>query len=126
MAKRSLYSKTVARTSSPISPGVQLGNMVFVSGQGALDEQRKVIGRGDIKAQTRCVITRIQQILAEAGLSLDDVVSTTVYLVNVADFKAMNEVYAEMFTKDFPARATVRTDLMAEGVLVEISAIAAR
>jgi 2-iminobutanoate/2-iminopropanoate deaminase len=126
LAKRTLYPKTVARSSSPISPGVQLGNMVFVSGQVALDEERKVIGRGEVKSQTRFVITRIQQILAEVGLKLDDVVSTTVYIVNIMDFKAMNEVYAEMFGPDFPARATVRADLMAEGALVEISAIAGR
>lgn len=122
MEKRILSPKNAASSSAPFSPGIQAGNMVFVSGQVPLKEERK----GDIRAQTRSVITRIQQILAEAGLTLADVVSTTVYLVNTADFKAMNEVYAEMFVRDFPARATVRTDLMAEGALVEISAIALR
>jgi len=110
----------------PYSLGTQIGNFAFVAGQIAQDNDGKVIGAGDVKPQTRVVIEKIRQILAEAGMTLDDVGSTTVYLQNLSDYKAMNEVYSELFKKDFPARATVRADLAGEGLLVEISAIAVR
>lgn len=108
----------------PYSLGTQIKNMVFLSGQISQDNEGKVIAPGDAKAQTRCVIEKIQLILAEAGMTLNDVVSTTVYLQNLSDYAAMNEVYIEFFKKDFPARATVRADLAGEGLLVEIAGIA--
>lgn len=110
----------------PYSLGTQVGNLAFVAGQISQDNEGKPIGPGDVKTQTRIVIEKIQQILAEAGMTLEDVVSTTVYLQNLSDYKDMNEVYAAFFKKDFPARATVRADLAGEGLLVEIAAIAAR
>jgi len=110
----------------PYSLGTQAGNLVFVAGQISLDNDGKVIGPGDVKAQTRVVIEKIRQVLAEAGMTLDEVVSTTVYLQDLSDYKEMNEAYAALFKKDFPARATVRADLAGEGLLVEIAAIAAR
>ncbi len=69
---------------------------------------------GDAKAQTRVVIEKMRLILAEAGMTLDDVMSTTVYLQDLADYAAMNSAYIEFFKKDFPARATVRADLAGE------------
>lgn len=110
----------------PYSLGTQVGNLAFVAGQISQDNDGKVIGPGDVKAQTRVVIEKIQQILAEAGMTLEDVVSTTVYLQDLSDYKAMNEVYASLFKGVFPARATVRADLAGDGLLVEIAAIAAR
>jgi len=110
----------------PYSLGTQVGNLAFVAGQISQDNDGKLIGPGDVKAQTRVVIEKIQQILAGAGMTLEDVVSTTVYLQNLSDYKEMNEAYAALFKKDFPARATVRADLAGEGLLVEIAAIAAR
>ncbi|TXL70062.1 RidA family protein [Vineibacter terrae] len=110
----------------PYSLGTQVGNMVFISGQISQDNDGKAIGPGDAKAQTRVVIEKMQLILAEAGMTLDDVVSTTVYLQDLADYAAMNAVYIELFKKDFPARATVRADLAGEGLLVEIAGIAVK
>ena len=110
----------------PYSLGTQLGNLVFLSGQIAQDNDGKAIGAGDVKAQTAVVIDKIEQILAEAGMGLADVMSTTVYLQSLADYAAMNEVYSSRFKGVMPARATVRADLAGEGLLVEISAIAAR
>ncbi|MEW6334567.1 MAG: RidA family protein [Thermodesulfobacteriota bacterium] len=110
----------------PFSAGIQVGNLVFVSGQISRDRDGKLVGPGDIKTQTRVVIERIGAILAEAGMTLEDVVSTTVYLQDLKDYKDMNEVYAALFKRDFPARATIRADLAGEGLLVEIAAIAAR
>ena len=108
------------------SLGTQVGNMVFISGQISQDNDGKAIGPGDAKAQTRVVIEKMQLILAEAGMTLDDVVSTTVSLQDLADYAAMNSVYIEFFKKDFPARATVRADLAGEGLLVEIAGIAVK
>jgi 2-iminobutanoate/2-iminopropanoate deaminase len=110
----------------PYSLGTQLGNLAFLSGQIAQDNDGKAIGAGDVRAQTTVVIDKIEQILAEAGMGLDDVMSTTVYLQSLADYPAMNEVYSARFRGVMPARATVRADLAGEGLLVEISAIAAR
>jgi reactive intermediate/imine deaminase len=110
----------------PYSLGTQLGNLVFLAGQIAQDNDGKTIGSGDVKAQTAVVIDKIEQILGEAGMGLADVMSTTVYLQSLADYAAMNEVYRSRFTGVMPARATVRADLAGEGLLVEISAIAAR
>lgn len=110
----------------PYSLGTQISNMVFMSGQISQDNDGKVIAPGDAKAQTRCVIEKMQLILEEAGMTLNDVVSTTVYLQSLSDYAAMNEAYVEFFKKDFPARATVRADLAGEGLLVEISGIAVK
>jgi 2-iminobutanoate/2-iminopropanoate deaminase len=72
------------------------------------------------------VIEKMQLILAQANMTLDDVVSTTVYLQNLSDYAGMNIVYSEFFKRDFPARATVRADLAGDGLLVEISGIAVK
>lgn len=125
MSKKALQPKKwVPR--GPYSLGTQIKNMVFISGQIAQDNEGKAIAPGDAKAQTRCVIEKMQLILGEAGMTLDDVMSTTVYLQDLSDYAAMNAAYVEFFKKDFPARATVRADLAGEGLLVEISGIAVK
>lgn len=110
----------------PYNLGTQVGDLAFLSGQIAQANDGEVIGAGDVKAQTHVVIDKIEEILAEAGMGLDDVVSTTVYLQTLDDYAVMNEVYSSRFESEFPARATVRADLAGDGLLVEISAIAAR
>lgn len=125
MAKKILKPKNWI-PAGPYSLGTQIGNFAFLSGQIAMANDGSVIGSGDVKAQTEVVIDKIEEILAEAGMGLADVASTTVYLQSLGDYKAMNEVYSKRFKSDFPARATVRADLAGEGLLVEISVIAAR
>jgi 2-iminobutanoate/2-iminopropanoate deaminase len=110
----------------PFSLGTKVGNMVFIAGQISQDNNGKAIGPGDVKHQTKVVIEKMQLILAEADMTLDDVVSTTVYLQNLSDYAGMNVIYSEFFKRDFPARATVRADLAGEGLLVEISGIAVK
>jgi reactive intermediate/imine deaminase len=110
----------------PFSLGTKVGNMVFIAGQISQDNDGKTIGSGDVKHQTRVVIEKMQLILAQASMTLDDVVSTTVYLQNLSDYAGMNIIYSEFFERDFPARATVRADLAGEGLLVEISGIAVK
>ncbi|MDO8863780.1 RidA family protein [Haliea sp. E1-2-M8] len=124
MAKKILKPKNWI-PAGPFSLGTQVGNLAFLAGQIPVENDGSTIGVGDVKAQTEVVIDKIEEILAEAGMGLPDVVSTTVYLQSLSDYAAMNEVYSKRFGGDFPARATIRADLAGEGLLVEISAIAA-
>src|SRR5207253_2282441 len=97
---------------------------VFVSGQVPIDPATGQMIDGDIAAQTHRVFQNVRAILAAAGLSLDHVVKTTVFLKDMGDFTAMNEVYATYFTGDAPARATVEASRLPRDARVEIEAIA--
>ncbi len=99
--------------------------MVFISGQIPVNPATGEIPEG-IKAQTAQSIANIKAILAEYGLTIDNVVKTTVFLADMADFTAMNEVYAESFTAPFPARSAVAVRELPKQVLVEIETIAVR
>jgi len=125
MAKKALVPKNWI-PGGPYSLGTQVGNMAFLSGQISLANDGTVIGEGDVKAQTEVVIDKMVEILDDAGMTLDDIVSTTIYLQTLDDYAGMNEVYSVRFKEPFPARATVRADLAGAGLLVEISAIAVR
>ena len=110
----------------PYSQAVQTGNMLFVSGQIPIDPATGVFAGEDITTQTHQSLTNIKNILAAAGYSLKDVVKTTVLLADIADFAAMNAVYAEYFTENKPARAAFAVKDLPRGALVEIEAIAAK
>ena len=110
----------------PYSQAVQTGNMLFVSGQIPIDPATGVFAGEDITAQTHQSLTNIKNILAAAGYSMNDVVKTTVLLADIADFTAMNAVYAEYFTENKPARAAFAVKDLPRGALVEIEAIAAK
>ena len=125
-------SKKVIRTNqapAPVGPYNQAiatsGQMLFVAGQVPLDPQSgKVVGE-DITAQTQQVMTNIEAILTEAGASWDNVVKTSVFLTDLANFSPMNQVYAEYFAEDTaPARACVEVSRLPKDVLVEIECIA--
>ena len=106
----------------PFSPGVKFGDFVFVSGQGPIDQNGKVIV-GDIKAQTRATLENFRRVLVAAGSSLDNVLQMTVYLSDLDDFQGMNEAYSEFFSDPKPARTTVSAELLF-GMKVEIQGIA--
>ena len=110
----------------PYSQAVQTGNMLFVSGQIPIDPATGVFAGEDITTQTHQSLTNIKNILAAAGYSLKDVVKTTVLLADIADFAAMNAVYAEYFAENKPARAAFAVKDLPRGALVEIEAIAAK
>ena len=110
----------------PYSQAVQAGNMLFVSGQIPIDPATGAFAGDDIVTQTRQSLTNVQNILAAAGYTCADVVKTTVLLADIADFAAMNAVYAEFFTGDCPARACFAVKDLPKGALVEIEAIASR
>ena len=109
----------------PYSQGIDVGSIVFVSGQIPVDPATGAIAEG-ITAQTTQSLANVKAILAEAGLTVDNVVKTTVFLADMGDFTAMNEVYASVFTAPFPARSAVAVKTLPINVLVEIEVIAVR
>jgi len=109
---------------APYSPGAKAGNAVYVSGTLAIDKDGKTVGVGDVKAQTRFVIESIRSVLEAAGGSLKDIAFNHIFLADLKDYAAMNEVYREYFPKDPPARYCIRADLVKPEFLVEIASIA--
>jgi len=108
----------------PYSQAIRVGDFVFTAGQLAIDPATAELVEGGIEEQTRQVLRNIAAVLEEAGSSIDKVVKTTVFLKDMGDFKAMNEVYGEFFANEPPARSTVEVANLALGALVEIDAIA--
>jgi len=108
----------------PYSQAVRSGSFLFCSGQIPLDPATGQLVEGGIEAQTAQVLDNLTAVLAAAGLTLRDVVKTTVFLVSMDDFPAMNEVYARSFDEDPPARSTIGVAALPKGARVEIEAIA--
>src|SRR5687767_6014019 len=109
---------------APYSPGTKAGNVVYVSGTLALDAQGKIVGVGDVKAQTRHVLESIRSVLAAAGGSMADITFNHIFLKDLGDYAAMNEVYREFFPANPPARYCIRADLVKPEFLVEVASIA--
>ena len=109
---------------APYSQAVKANGLVFVSGQLSVRPGEKELTGGDVAAQTEQVFANLRAILEEAGTSLDNLVKTTVFLQNLGDFAAMNEVYARHVGDRPPARSTVEVAKLPSGALVEIEAIA--
>jgi 2-iminobutanoate/2-iminopropanoate deaminase len=107
----------------PYSQAIRAGDFLFVSGQIPLDPATGALVDGDVRAQTRRVLENLSAVVAAGGASLDRVVKTTVYLVDMNDFPAMNEVYASFFGAPAPARATVQVGRLPKDVRVEIDAV---
>ena len=109
----------------PYSQGVIAGGLLFVSGQIAIDPATNQLVSGDIEAQTEQVMSNLLAVLKAAKMGADNVVKTTVYLTDLADFTRMNEVYARFLGKTPPARSTIQAAALPRGVKVEIDVIAA-
>ena len=109
---------------APYSPGSRAGNTVYVSGILALDTDGKLVGDGDVRAQTRHVIESIKAVVEAAGGTLDDVAYNAIFLKDLADYAAMNEIYKEYFGTNPPARYCIEAKLVKPEFLVEISSIA--
>jgi 2-iminobutanoate/2-iminopropanoate deaminase len=103
-----------------------VGNLVYTSGQIPIDSATGSFVEGGIKEQTRQSLNNVKAILKEAGLGMGNVVKTTVFMADMADFAAMNEVYAEFFGEPYPARSAVAVKTLPKGALVEIEVIAAK
>ena len=123
MTREAIQPNGVPAPVPPYSPVVATGDLVFTAGQVAMDPAGAIVA-GGVAEQTEQVLRNVAACMAAAGCSLDDVVKTTVFLDDLADFPAFNEIYARHFTRPFPARTTVQAGL-APGVLVEIEAVGA-
>ena len=121
-----IYTPNAPAAIGPSSQAVQAGNMLFVSGQIPVDPATGAFAGDDIVTQTKQSLTNVKNILEAAGYSLNDVVKTTVLLADIADFAAMNAVYAEFFSENKPARACFAVKDLPKAALVEIEAIACK
>ncbi|WP_370860442.1 RidA family protein [Parabacteroides faecis] len=123
--------KVIATTNAPAAIGpysqaVQVGNMLFASGQLGIDPATGNFVEGAVKEQTAQAFKNVKAILTEAGYDISDVVKTTVFLADMGDFSAMNEVYASQFEGAFPARSAVAVKTLPKNGLVEIEVIAVK
>ena len=108
----------------PYSQAVKYENLLFISGQIAIDPKTQEFIGGDVEKQTERVMENIKAVLEEAGLNFNHVIKTTIYLKNINDFEKVNEVYGRYFSEHKPARATVEVSNLPKGALVEIEVIA--
>ncbi len=119
-----IQSSAAPAAIGPYSQAIRGGNTVYVSGQLPIDPATGEFAGPDIASQTRQSLTNIRNILAEAGMSMANVTKTTVLLADIAEFGAMNEVYAEFFTEPYPARAAFQAAALPKGAKVEIECVA--
>lgn len=126
MAKESIVSNSAPQAIGPYSQAVRIGNIVYTSGQIPIDPTSTELVLGGIEEQTRQVFNNLDAVLSAAGTSLDNIVKTTVFLINMDDFAKVNEVYASYFAADsvLPARSAVQVARLPKNALVEIEAIA--
>jgi reactive intermediate/imine deaminase len=124
MPKKVIRSPKVADSSLPISQATLAVNVLYLYGAVALNERGEIVGKGDIRAQTRQALENIKALVEAAGGTLFDVTQTTVYLTDLTNSAGMNEVYRTYFPVDPPARATVRVDLGHPDFLLEIQGTA--
>lgn len=124
MPKQVIQSPKVAASSLPISQATLAGGVLYLYGAVAFNERGELVGKGDIRAQTRQALENIKALVEAAGGTMRDVTQTTVYLTDLANGAGMNEVYRTYFPVDPPARATVRVDLGHPDFLIEIQGTA--
>lgn len=110
----------------PYSQAIEINGFVYASGQLPINPATGAFPEGGVKEQTRQSILNVKAILEEAGLALSNVVKTTVYLADMGDFAAMNEVYSQFFAQPFPARSAIAVKALPKGALVEVEVVAAR
>ena len=123
---KAITTKKAPGAIGPYSQAIEVGSMVYTSGQIPIDPATGVFVDGGIKEQTRQSLLNVKEILEEAGLTMAHVVKTTVFMADMADFADMNGVYAEFFTAPFPARSAVAVKSLPKGALVEIEVVAAK
>ena len=124
--KKVISTSTAPAAIGPYSQAIQVGNLVFASGQIPINPATGNFVEGGVKEQARQSLTNVKAILEEAGLTLDNVVKTTVFLADMNDFADVNAVYAEFFAEPYPARSAVAVKALPKGALVEIEVIAAQ
>jgi 2-iminobutanoate/2-iminopropanoate deaminase len=123
--KQVIYTSNAPAAIGPYSQAVKVGNFVFLSGQLGINPATGGFVSDSVTGQTAQVFNNIKAILAEAGLTLDQVVKATVFLADMTDFAAVNEVYAQHFNEPYPARSAFAVKTLPKNALVEIEVIAA-
>jgi 2-iminobutanoate/2-iminopropanoate deaminase len=123
--KKNIIASNKFPVFGPYSAAVEANDFIFISGQLPIDPANGEI-INDIKTATRQVLMNIQTILEKTGLDMSHVVKTTIFLKNIADFSAVNEIYAGFFPQEPPARSTIEASVLPKGALIEIEAIAIR
>ena len=119
-----ISTKQAPAAIGPYSQAIQVGNLVYTSGQIPIDPATGAFVEGGIKEQTRQSLSNVRAILEEAGLTMANVVKTTVFFADMADFAEMNAVYAEFFSEPYPARSAVAVKTLPKGALIEIEVVA--
>ena len=126
MSNLAIHTDLAPAAIGPYSQAIQAGNTIYVSGQLPIDPATGAFAGDDIASQTRQSLTNLKNILNAAGAEMSDVVKTTVYLANIADFTAMNAVYGEFFAAPYPARAAFEVACLPKNALVEIECVAVK
>ena len=124
MERKIIYSSSAPDPIGPYSQAIKIGNLIFTSGQIAIESRTGKIVEGNVTAQTEQVLENLKAVLEEAGSSFQKVVKTTIFLKNMSDFGEVNEVYGNHFGESLPARSTVEVARLPKDVLVEIECIA--
>ena len=122
--KKIIHTDHAPKAVGPYSQAVQMGDMLFCSGQIAIDPKTQEVFTGDIRQQTEMVLANIEAVLKASELSFNHIVKTTIFLTSMSDFAAVNEVYGKRFEKNPPARSTVAVAGLPKGVHVEIEVLA--
>jgi 2-iminobutanoate/2-iminopropanoate deaminase len=125
-ARRQVTTDAAPRALGPYSQGVVVGNMLFVSGQIGLDASTGKLVAGGVVPEAEQVLENLLAVIHAAGFTRADVVKTTVYVTDLGDFQAINDVYGRYFEQPYPARATVQVVALPKGGRIEIDAIAVR
>ena len=123
--KKVISTTKASAAIGPYSQAIQVGNLVYTYGQLPIDPATGNFPEGGIKEQTRQSLFNVKAILEEAGLTMSNVVKTTVFMADMNDFADMNAVYAEFFSEPYPARSAVAVKTLPKGALVEIEVVAA-
>ena len=121
---KTIHTEQAPKAVGPYSQAIEVGGFVFASGQLPIDPATGTFAEGGIKEQTRQLLTNAQAVLRAAGIDLTHVVKTTVFLSDIDNFAAMNEVYAEFFKELYPARSAFAVKTLPKGALVEVECIA--
>jgi 2-iminobutanoate/2-iminopropanoate deaminase len=124
MEKKVVFTEKAPKPIGPYSQAIIAGNLIFTAGQIPIDPATNQVVQGDIKEQTRRVLENLRAILESVGATFDDVVKVTIYMKDLNEFSAMNEVYSEYFKNSPPARTTVEVSRLPRDVRIEIDLIA--
>ncbi len=124
--KNVIFSQEAPAAVGPYSHAIDCGKLVFLSGQVPLVPQTGLLAEGGIEGQTRQMLSNIQAVLKSCGLGLDSVVKTTVFMTDLKDFNTFNEIYAEYFPENPPARSCVQVAALPKGALVETECVCVR